>query len=55
MLRAMSPGVYIAIGIVIGVAIGIVVGNGFIGVGVGMVLGVGLYFGTRAFATRRRP
>jgi len=55
MLRAMSPGVYIALGIVIGAGIGILLGDGFIGVGVGFVIGAGLYFGTRALAARRRP
>lgn len=50
----MSPGIYIAIGIVIGAAIGILIGNGFIGVGIGLLIGVGLYFGQRALASRRR-
>ena len=55
MLRAMSPGVYIFIGIVIGAGLGILIGNGFIGVGIGIVAGIGLYYGSRALAMRRRP
>ncbi len=55
MLRAMSPGVYIAVGIVAGAGLGILIGNGFIGVAAGLAVGIGLYFGTRALAARRRP
>jgi hypothetical protein len=50
----MSPGVYIAIGILIGIVIGIVIGNGFIGVGIGAIIGVAWYYGQRAMAARRR-
>lgn len=55
MLRAMSPGVYLAIGIVIGAGVGILIDNGFIGIGIGFLAGIGLYFGSRALAMRRRP
>jgi hypothetical protein len=54
MLRAMSPGVYIAIGIILGAGLSILIGNGFIGIGLGLLAGIGLYFGTRALAARRR-
>ena len=51
----MSPGVYLAFGIVIGTGIGILIGNGFIGVGIGAIIGVAWYYGQRALAARRRP
>jgi len=40
---------------VIGIVIGIVTGNGFIGIGMGAIIGVAWYFGQRAMAARRRP
>jgi hypothetical protein len=55
MLRAMSPGVYIAIGIILGAGLSILIGNGFIGIGLGLAIGVALYYGTRALSMRRRP
>ncbi|MHA1559678.1 MAG: hypothetical protein ACTSWI_03290 [Alphaproteobacteria bacterium] len=51
----MSPGVYLAIGIIFGIFIGIVIGNGFIGVGIGAIIGVAFYYGQRVMAARRRP
>ena len=51
----MSPGVYLALGIVLGIVISIAIGNAFIGVGVGAIIGIAWYFGQRALATRRRP
>ncbi len=51
----MSPGVYLALGILLGIVIGIFTGNAFIGVGVGALIGIGWYFGQRALMTRRRP
>ena len=54
MLRAMSPGVYIALGILIGAAIGYATGYGLIGVLAGLVLGGAAYLVGQLAAARRR-
>jgi len=54
MLPAMSPGVYIAIGIGVGTAIGIAIGNALVGIGIGLLGGIGWYFAVRYFDRRRR-
>ncbi len=54
MVAAMSPGIYIAAGIVLGAVLAVFINNAFIGIGVGVALGIALYYGRLALA-RRRP
>jgi hypothetical protein len=55
MFAAMSPGIYIALGIIIGAVLSFVIGNAFIGIGIGVVIGIAWYYGLKAMAARRRP
>ena len=55
MLSTMSPGVYVAIGLVAGTALGVAVNNAYIGMAVGLGAALVWYFAGRALASRRRP
>ncbi len=55
MLRPMSPGVYVAIGIVVGTALGVAINNAYIGIAAGLGAALVWYLTGRALASRRRP